>query len=746
MKPSAEKVAFGSLAAAVAVIGTATVIESNIGTLRIFETVYGAVWFSFMWGIVAVASVYVLKRRLRFMRPASFILHIAFIIILAGALLTRLTSERGILHLREGEPTAAYIDENDVRHRLPFTVMLKKFSTEYYPGTEAPSDYISEITVTFPNGKTENARISMNNIASVEGWRFYQNSFDEDGRGSFLALNRDIYGIPVTYAGYIVLFISFIWMLVEPHGTFRRISSLLMRRTMAVLFLVLMFDVSESCAAPTTLSQKEASAFGCLQMLFNDRITPVQTLAVDFTRKLTGGNSYSGYTAEQVLSGWLFFPEEWQYEPMIKIKSRALRKALGLHEYAALIDFFDDDRRYILGPYCRKTYHAGTADPFGKAVREVDEKIQLIVMLQQGSLLSVFPYTDTIGRTVWLTPVSDIPASAPDEYRKIVKGIFPLIYSSVRGDSEKSGYFTALRGLMRFQKANAGTTLLSDTKIAAERIYNNFPFTTYIYRINLFVGIFAFLTSLIFISRNTSIHSVWRKRIHAVISVLAIASFIMLTAGMLLRTYISGRLPLGNGYETMLLLSWFILLLALTLKNRIPWAIPFALLLSGFFLLISHLNQMNPQITPLMPVLSSPLLSIHVATMMASYALLSFICINSITALIVARIASESGMMEKHALISRFLLYPGLALLSVGIFTGAVWANISWGAYWSWDPKEVWALITLIVYAFPLHKGVLPFFRKEKRYHLYMIFAFTSVLITYFGVNYILGGMHSYAG
>ena len=745
MKPLAEKIAFGSLTAVIAVIGTATVIETGIGTERIFATVYGTVWFSLMWGVVAVASVYVLKRRLRFMRPASVTLHVAFIMILAGALLTRISSESGILHLREGEPTAVYTDENGTRRPLSFTAVLKKFSTEYYPGTEAPSDYISQIAITTPNGKTENKKISMNNIATVGGWRLYQSSFDEDGRGSWLALNRDIYGIPVTYAGYIMLFVSFIWMLAEPRGTFRRISSRLVRRTAVILLPALMFSSTEADAAPTTLSQKQASAFGKVQLLFNDRIAPIQTLAVDFTHKLTGQSSHAGYTAEQVLAGWLFYPEEWQYEPMIKIKSRALRSELGLREYAAFIDFFDSDRKYILEPYCRKMYLFGSDIPFGKAVREVDEKIQLIIMLQQGTLLSVFPYTDTTGRTVWLTPVSDIPSSASDEYRKVVKGIFPLIYSSVRGGDGQTEYFDAIEGLIRFQKANAGTTLLSDIKIAAEQIYNNYPFATYIYRINLLVGIMAFLASLLFISRNTRGNAILKKRVQTAISVFTVVSFTILTAGILLRAYISARLPFGNGYETMLLLSWIILLFALLLKNKIPWINSFALLLSGFFLLISHLNRMNPQITPLMPVLSSPLLSLHVATVMASYALLSFTFINSIAALLSAKIASDSGTLKKHALISRFLLYPALALLSVGIFTGAVWANVSWGAYWSWDPKEVWALITLLVYALPLHKGQIPFFRKEKQFHIYMIIAFTTVLMTYFGVNYILGGMHSYA-
>lgn len=745
MKPLSAKITLWSLVATIAVMGVATIAESRIGTRQINANVYGTVWFSLMWGIVAVASIILLKQRYRNMRPASLMLHAAFILILAGALLTRLTSERGMLHLRAGEPTATYTDENAGRYRLPFTVTLDRFETEYYPGTLAPSDYVSEITLIWPDGNDEQRQISMNNIASVEGWRLYQSSFDEDGRGSWISLNRDRYGIPVTYAGYVMLFISFIWMLVEPRGRFRSISSRLFRRVAVITIPFLLVPSQEAAASPATLSKKAAATFGRVQLLFNDRIAPFQTVASDFTSKLSGDREYNGYTSEQVTLGWLFYPEEWQYEPMIKIKSRALRQELRLREYAAFVDFFDSGGRYILEPYCRKAYRDAADTPLNKAVRETDEKIQLIAMLRQGTIMTVFPYTDTVGRTIWLAPVSEIPPEAPDGYKRVVKGLFPLMYSAVKENREPE-FYRAVEGLMRFQKANAGTTLLSDTKVTAERIYNNFPFATCLYRANLGIGILAFLPLLFFTGLSGGKIGKWRKRIQKAISVFTVISFLFLTAGIMLRTYVSARLPFGNGYETMLLLSWFILLFALILNNRIPWVTPFALLLSGFFLLISHLNLMNPQITPLMPVLTSPLLSIHVATVMASYALLSLTFINSAAALLSARLAPFSDISGYSADFSRFLLYPALALLSIGIFTGAIWANVSWGAYWSWDPKEVWALITLLVYALPLHAGWLPFFRKEKSLHVYLLFAFATVLMTYFGVNYMLGGMHSYAG
>lgn len=363
MKPLSAKITLWSLVATIAVMGVATIAESRIGTRQINANVYGTVWFSLMWGIVAVASIILLKQRYRNMRPASLMLHAAFILILAGALLTRLTSERGMLHLRAGEPTATYTDENAGRYRLPFTVTLDRFETEYYPGTLAPSDYVSEITLIWPDGNDEQRQISMNNIASVEGWRLYQSSFDEDGRGSWISLNRDRYGIPVTYAGYVMLFISFIWMLVEPRGRFRSISSRLFRRVAVITIPFLLVPSQEAAASPATLSKKAAATFGRVQLLFNDRIAPFQTVASDFTSKLSGDREYNGYTSEQVTLGWLFYPEEWQYEPMIKIKSRALRQELRLREYAAFVDFFDSGGRYILEPYCRKAYRDAADTP-----------------------------------------------------------------------------------------------------------------------------------------------------------------------------------------------------------------------------------------------------------------------------------------------------------------------------------------------------------------------------------------------
>ncbi|MBO7463515.1 MAG: cytochrome c biogenesis protein CcsA, partial [Bacteroidales bacterium] len=207
------------------------------------------------------------------------------------------------------------------------------------------------------------------------------------------------------------------------------------------------------------------------------------------------------------------------------------------------------------------------------------------------------------------------------------------------------------------------------------------------------------------------------------------------------RWYVSGRVPMGNGYETMLFMSLVIIMLALIFGNKIKILTPFGFLISGFTLLVAWLGQRNPQITPLMPVLNSPILSAHVSTIMIAYSLLAFTFFNGIFSFFI----KDEEKLSQLTVLSRIMLYPAEILLGIGIFLGAVWANISWGRYWSWDPKETWALITFMVYAVGFHRFSLKFLQNQRRMHLFFILAFLTVLMTYFGVNYFLGGMHSYA-
>lgn len=727
-----RKLSFFLLGIVIVLLAVTTFVEKYYGTGFVSNYIYGSWWFTFLWSILTVISfVYITGRKLQHHLPV-FLLHLAFVVILAGALLTSLTARRGVLHLRMHEPVHAFITDEQTVVQLPFTVTLDTFLITYYPGTAAPADYSSRFTVISPDGHAVQGLVSMNRIFSREGFRFYQTSYDSDGGGSVLTVNRDPLGIPVTYAGYFLLFAVMAWNLFSRCGYFRRAlrNPLLKNGTLLVALLGICGAVN---AAPRTLSKADAARMGQVQVLYNGRIAPLQTLASDFTLKLTGKTTYKGYTPEQIFVGWLLFPSSWQEERMIRLKDDRLSKVLNVSDgWISLKDFFTSQHEYRLEPYLSEA-----PDKLKKAAIGADEKVQLLSMLQKGELFKVFPVT-TDGRTLWYAPASALPMDLDNsQWLFIRKGISLLTESALKNDSEQVRFF--ISKLMAYQQKNGGESVLSAAEVKAEQLYNAIPFSTFLYRLNLIVGLFAFFF-LCFRMLNPGSLALTRF----FVGVLWL-SFLMLTLCLILRAYISGRLPMGNGYETMMLMAWCMQLTALLFSGRFRLMVPFGLLMSGFCLLVASIGQMNPQITPLVPVLSSPLLSLHVSFIMMSYALFAFTFLGGILALLLHR-ARRHEQVNRLLALSQVFLVPALFLLGTGIFIGAIWANVSWGRYWAWDAKEVWALITFLVYAFALHAGSLPVFRKPLFFHAYMVFAFFTILMTYFGVNYFLGGLHSYAG
>ena len=366
---------------------------------------------------------------------------------------------------------------------------------------------------------------------------------------------------------------------------------------------------------------------------------------------------------------------------------------------------------YILGPYLNEYYH-GHNDKFHKQVADIDDRLMMVMELRRGTLLRVFPFTSG-GKTTWYSPTENITDTLVDEaHRKYMQNVFSLIYGEVLAGSY-GNVDKILDKMLKYQQLNGGSSLPSAAQVKAERIYNAIPFATILFMVNLTLGVVLLIIGLIRLIRPVKTDKPDRP-------------------------------------DKALLMAWFVMVLALVAARRFRIALPFGFLMSGFFLLVSHINQMDPQITHIMPVLSSPLLSVHVSVIMMSFALLSLTFICGLTAIILRLVRGRNaveldGQLDSLALLSRLLLYPALALLGVGIFVGAIWANVSWGAYWSWDAKEVWGLITLMVYAVAAHAASVPFLRRSMGYHIFMTLAFLTIVMTYFGVNYFLGGMHSYA-
>ena len=654
----------------IGLLGYATFVEQAHGPLFVAESIYHTWWFFALWALLALLSVIIIAAKKLWRRFSVFLLHFSFLVILAGAATTFLTANEGVIHLRKGIPDNEYIVNGTGEIMpLPFQkIELENFHIDYYPGTQAPQDFVSLINY-YPDGEQkETATISMNNIFQYKGFRFYQSSFDPDQQGTVLSVSYDPWGTPLTYLGYCLLAVSMILVLFSKNEEFRRLlRHPLLRKSTLLLIALFALSAHNSIAARSipTINKEKADRMARMPIIYNDRVTPLSTLAHDFTQKLYGKSSYKGLCAEQVLYGWLQRPEVWKDEPMLKIKDAQLRQQLGIEgKYARLSDLFNGNE-YKLQGLIEKGQES-------KAVRELDEKVGIILMLTNGSLIK--------------------PAKGVD---------------------------------------------ISDRKISAEILYNNLPFAKMLFMFNLTMGLLTFL--LMMMPRRTTFFALLRIAVF-----MLWVSFLFLLFGYCLRWYIGGRIPLGNGYETMLFLALSIMAFTLLMHRRFAYLIPFGFLLSGFTLLVAWLGEMNPQITPLMPVLKSPLLSTHVSVIMMSYALLAFMVLNGLMALIQMWRGNQQ-QVEQLTLLSRLMLYPAVFFLAAGIFLGAVWANVSWGKYWSWDPKEVWALITMMIYAVPFHQESLPFLRKPKWFHLYLILAFLTVLMTYFGVNYFLGGMHSYA-
>lgn len=743
-------------------MGLATFIENIHDTQFVHINIYGTWWFAALWALLTTTGLtYIIKRHIS--NKNTFLLHIAFVIILLGAVITHFTSRQGMIHIRQGETTTTYTpQENDSTNRdvaLPFAIRFKSFNVDYHEGTSSAANYETLFTIIDNNGVETAGCVSMNKIFTYGAYRLCQSSYDDDMNGSVLSMNSDPVGIPVTYTGYAMLFLALIYMLIDRKGTYRRLlraakNSEYLRKAAFIICTLLYIAPS---AAQTSVPKETANNFGRLQMMYNGRICSVQTFAIDFTKKIYGQRGYKGFTAEQVLLGFMLNYEEWRREPIIKINRGELKSRLDYEDYCS-VDFFFNEYMggYIIGPYVREFYE-GRNDDFHKQATDIDDKIKLIMDVRRHTSLCIFPIAID-GKITWSSVGTPLPPHLPNADRLLMQNIF----GTLAGDMLSGNYADFNRKITHiadFQKRNGGRSLPSEIATTAERIYNRVPFATLLFIFNLTIG---------FVSIFLCIFNIWKRRsekenansnekklqgnatahgniIHTAFFTAMLLSFISLSLCLALRWIISGNIPMSNGYETMLLTAWLTMLLTLISCHRFRIMITFGFLISGFFLLASHISYMNPQIGQMMPVLSSPLLSIHVSIIMMAYAMLSVTFICGMAAIISGMTFKESTVPQSLMLLSQIFHYPALTCLGLGIFIGAIWANVSWGCYWSWDPKETWALITFMVYGVNIHTASLKAFRNPLTYHIYMVAAFFTLLMTYFGVNYILGGMHSYA-
>ena len=659
MQNPLKKTLFALYVLVIVCMAAATVVEKYSGTDFVRSNVYGAWWFSLLWAVLTAAGVvYFLRHRCK--SWSGIALHLSFVVILAGAFVTHVSSERGTVHLRQGSyiSTCVMYDRYNQPYdaQMPFQMRLDRFDVQYHEGTDAAEDYVSQFTI-INHGKQYSGKVSMNRIFRYRAMRFYQSSYDNDMLGASVSFNSDPIGIPLTYTGYALLFFSLVYMLFDPHGAYRKLLRLSHLKK-GLMMMALLLALGSSSAEAHVLPKESADRFGRLMVLHNSRICPLQTLAIDFTKNLYGKASYNGYTPEQVLTGWMFYADDWMQEPMLRLKGAEMCDRLQLPGYVPVSQFFNSAMGgYTLGPYVQE-YYGGNHDAFHSQVAAIDNKIQLIMELRNGSLLKLFPYTNK-GKTTWFAPTDDLPNAMDREHQQFVRSICLLL-----GDCALASDYTQMDAvvgkMLKYQQKNGGASMPSDRRVAAERIYNRIPFATILFMLCLAMGIISFLYAIIRMCRED--------------------------------------------------------------------------------------NGANNVGTDADPVLNSPLLSVHVSIIMMGFAMLSFTFISGLTALLLRLVnrTAQPKMVQLQQL-SLVFLYPALAALGIGIFIGAIWANVSWGEYWGWDSKEVWALITFMIYAIPLHARSVAQLRRPTAFHLFMTLAFLTLVMTYFGVNYFLGGMHSYA-
>lgn len=654
---------------------------------------------------------------------------------------------------------------------LGFSITLNKFILTLYPGSMAPSSYKSEITLNDGDFKMP-YEIFMNNTLDYKGYRFFQSSYDPDGKGTYLSVNKDPGKIP-TYIGYFLLIISSIYILFAKNGRFQKLSRFLASQQIySIIFLSLLVfntnlladegidssaDIAKKIENFKQLSKEQASKFGELQVQTMDgRIEPLDTLAADLVHKITGENNFLGLSNDQIILGMLVYPNDWKSIKMIKISAPKLKEIIGIPEnqdHASFLDFFitqnkeDNINNYKLKNYIEDADRKSPnmRDKFDEDVIKVNERLNIAFSIYSSQYFRIFPIPNN-GST-WASPMEMILYGGKDLSSKIgdlVNDYFLGIDEGLKNNNWQKADST-LQKIKAYQKEFSDKNIyLSDYKLKAEIFFNHADIFKQLILPYILVGILMLILVFVYIfNQKESIKKILRF-LYYITAVLVLIHLVALA----LRWYISGHAPWSNAYESMIYIAFAAGIAGVVFFRKSYLAISAATFLAGISLFVALLGNMNPQITNLVPVLKSYWLNIHVSVITASYGFLGLCFLLGIITLILFVVRNNNHKIDSTinsiTAINEMAMIFGLLLLTVGNFLGAIWANESWGRYWGWDPKETWALVSIGVYAIILHLRFI--FKKNLQY----IFAtssvvgFASVLMTYFGVNYFLSGLHSY--
>ncbi|MGB5417298.1 cytochrome c biogenesis protein CcsA, partial [Algibacter sp.] len=700
---------------------------------------------------------------------------------------------------------------------LPFSLKLNDFEAERYPGTERGySAYSSEVTVIDERSENYDYKIFMNNILDHDGYRFFQSGFDPDEKGTILSVNHDYWGTLITYIGYFMLYFGLMAILFSKHSRFGdlkiQLEKVKAKKEKLLTILVLCFSLNamsqehhegdghdhsqptksqiDSLLKANIAPKAHADKFGHLVIQdLSGRMMPVNTYASEMLRKLSKDDTYEGMDANQVFLSIQESPMLWYNVPIIYLKLKkgdSIRKLIGAKmdaKYVPLADFFTDRGDYILAPYLDEAYKAPVPNGFQKEFKETDQRVNLLYNTIEGMSLKIFPIPND-DNNKWISnfDFKKDPSKIKDSlYSNFVKNgvrayLYTLNKAKQTGDFDEADKL--LEAFKKTQHKYGSAVMLSDDKIKTEILYNKYDIFKKLFSWYMYAG------SIMFVLLIVQIFNEKRKFVNVSISVLkfvVIGLFLLHTAGLIARWYISGHAPWSDAYESMIYVAWSTMLFGLitgiskrkneetktdvaqskwSIKGFINWVfdrktsdltIAASAFVTAMILMIAHWNWMDPAIANLQPVLNSYWLMIHVAVIVASYGPFTLGMILGVVSLLLMIFTTKANKakmdlnIKELTIINEMALTVGLVMLTIGNFLGGMWANESWGRYWGWDPKETWALISIMIYAFVIHMRLVPGLRGSWFFNLMSIVAFASIMMTYFGVNFYLAGLHSYA-
>lgn len=672
-----------------------------------------------------------------------------------------------------------YLTYGSKTHDLPFSITLNDFIADKYPGTEKGySAFRSKVTINDSDKEFFDYEIYMNHVLDHKGYRFFQSGFDPDEKGTILSVNHDWWGTWITYFGYFLLYFGLMAILFDKNTRFASLKNTLekvkKKKSKLLLFLLVLFSASgfaqqdqlnpkhtkatktqiDSVIKANIASKDHAAKFAQLIIQDNGRMKPINTFASELLRKVSKKNSYEGLDANQVFLSMTEFPSLWSQAPIIALKrgNDSIRHVVGVPDdtkYISLLDLFDEKANYRLEPYLEAATKKTNPNQFEKDFIKAHENFYILNQALSGSILKIFPLPNNENNK-WVSYPELNEANFTGMDSTVTRTILPIYFQSLREARKTGDYSEAeeiLGGITKFQKKHGNQVMPSENKIKAEIIYNKVDLFNRLYKYFAVLGalMFMFIIMQIFtearmVNRVVSVfkYSIW-------------VLFILMTLGLAVRWYISGHAPWSDAYESVIYVGWATVFFGLAFGRKSDLTVASTAFVASIILWAAHLNWLDPAIANLQPVLDSYWLMIHVAVIVASYGPFTLGMILAATSLLLMLMTTKKNFkrmdlnIKELTIITELSLTVGLVMLTIGNFLGGMWANESWGRYWGWDPKETWALISIMIYAFVIHMRLVPGLRGRWFFNVMALFAYASIMMTYFGVNFYLSGLHSYA-